>query len=132
MFLAIWQSFRRMPGWVQIWVALWLAPINIISLAFIGVDGAISAGLVAALALFGMAPNLPIMMVQRGLGKTMAIPHVLIWTPLVFLVWGLLSNPDVVGAYRAYLWALLITNAISLAFDYKDTVDWFRGDRGVA
>jgi hypothetical protein len=33
--------------------------------------------------------------------------------------------------YRDYLALLLVTNTISLVFDYKDALDWWRGDRGV-
>jgi hypothetical protein len=78
-----------------------------------------------------MALNLPIVLRDRGMGKAMALPHVVFWTPLVLaIVIGLIFRGGDFG-YRAYLALLLVTNTISLVFDYKDALDWWRGDRGV-
>jgi len=41
-------------------------------------------------------------------------------------------RPEATGHYDTYLWVLLITNLISLAFDYVDSVKWFKGDRAIA
>ncbi|WP_299350173.1 hypothetical protein [uncultured Shimia sp.] len=78
----IWASFRRMPGWVQLWVALVLMPVNLMPLVF-WANGAPFWGLFALLAVGGMALNLPILLVERGFSKAMAFPHILLWTPLV-------------------------------------------------
>ncbi len=31
----IWRSFRALPLWVQVWVALWLVPMNLLGFAFL-------------------------------------------------------------------------------------------------
>ena len=59
MILDIWQSFRRLPLWVQGWVALILVPVNLAALLFLSAP---QGTLVALLAVGGMAPNLLIMM----------------------------------------------------------------------
>ena len=130
MIVDIWDSFRRMPLWVQGWVALVLVPVNIAPLAFIGAPYAIW---VAVLSVGGMVPNLPIMLMERGLSKRMALPHVLIWLPLVGLLgWVLATVDGVTGGYRTMLLLLLAVDLISLGFDIPDALKWWRGDRAIA
>ena len=124
----IWGSFRRLPVWVQIWVAAILVPVNTASIVFIG---QLSGPLVAILAIGGMLPNLFIMLSERGLSKAMSFPHLFIWTPLVIIVVSLLASgqPQV---FAIYLWLLLAVDLLSLGFDYTDAWRWWRGDRAVA
>lgn len=126
----IWRSFRRMPLWVQFWVVLILVPVNLASLAFLSAPGSL---LIAVLAVGGMVPNLPIMLMERGVSKAMAFPHILIWTPLVVLILMTLTVGDLLPpAFRLFLWLLLAVDLVSLAFDYPDAAKWLRGDRDVA
>ena len=124
----IWSSFRRLPLAVQAWVALWLAPINIAALAFLGQRNGV---LIAVLAIGGMAPNMFIMMRERGLSALMALPHLVIWTPLVVV--ALITLFSGVGSgYAIFLVLLLITDVVSLVFDVKDFAAWRAGDRAIA
>jgi hypothetical protein len=130
MVIDIWQSFRRMPLWVQYWVLLILAPMNLMPLAFVSEPHGMW---VAVLSVGGMLPNLPIMLMERGLSKRMALPHVVIWTPLVLLIgWLLLSDQVLSDGFRWMLIALLLVDLLSLAFDYVDAWKWKLGDRDVA
>jgi hypothetical protein len=122
----LWQSFRALPLWVQIWVALILVPVNAASLLFVTYPGGLW---IAVLANGAMILNLPIMLRERGLSKTMALPHVAIWPFLVLLIVYQLYFGGPVAGFAAYLWILLVVDVISLAFDFKDTRDWWRGDR---
>ncbi|WP_456389283.1 hypothetical protein [Profundibacter sp.] len=125
----IWRSFRALPLWVQIWVALILVPVNLASSFFIYENMGL---LVALLAIGGMTPNPVIMMFDRGVSKAMAIPHLVIWFPLVvFLIW-IVQSPYIEGQYQAYLWLLLVVDGVSLAFDIPDTWKWAKGDRAIA
>lgn len=119
-----------MPLWVQIWVAVILVPVNVAPLLFLGEHYSFW---VAVLSVGGMAPNLPIMLAERGLSKRMALPHVLIWTPLVVLLGWLLVGPmGESGNYAIMLTVVLVVDLISLGFDFPDAVKWWRGDRGIA
>ena len=122
----IWRSFRALPLWVQIWVALILVPVNMAAIFFVAEPDGI---LIAALAIGGMMPNLFIMIKERGLSKAMALPHLLIWTPLVLI---LLTTEHVPGTYHDYLLLLLAVDLLSLAFDYPDAWKWWKGDRAIA
>ena len=124
MILEIWNSFRALPLWVQIWVAVILVPINMISLYFYNEPQGLW---IAFLANIAMLLNLPVMLKDRGFSKLMAIPHLIPWTILV--VWIFFFRPEVGGSFDVYLTILLVVNTISLAFDYPDAVKWWRGER---
>lgn len=126
----IWHSFRALPGWVQAWVALVLVPVNAVSLAFLD---RIEGPLVAALALGAILLNGVPLLVERGFSKAMAIPHVLLWTPLVAGIAAYAVRGDLPpGGFGRYLVLLGAVNAVSLAFDFRDARAWLRGDRAVA
>ena len=121
-------SFRRLPIGVQAWVALWLGPINIATLAFLGQRNGV---LIAVLALGGMLPNIVIMLKERGMSALMALPHLIVWTPLV-VVLAITLFSGVGGGYALFLVLLLVTDVVSLAFDAKDFIAWRAGDRAIA
>jgi len=126
-FVEIWNSFRATPGWVQVWMVFLLVPINMASMCFINEPKGM---LIAFLANIGMLLNIPVMIYDRGVSKLMSIPHLLPWTGLVLLI--IFNRPEATGLYDTFLWALLIINLISLAFDYVDALKWIKGDRAIA
>lgn len=124
----IWQSFRRMPLWVQIWVALILVPVNLATLVFWYAPG---GAVIACLAVGGIAINLPVMLVERGFSRTMALSHVALWVPLLIVLMGKLSSvPD--DSSGRFLWLLFAIDLVSLGFDIPDTLKWLRGERDIA
>ena len=127
----IFHSFRRMPLWVQIWVAAILMPANILTLAFLHEP---YGYWLAGLAIGGMALNAPIMFIDKGFGSLMALPHILLWTPLCALMGWLLwfSGIELSANYSGFLMLLLAIDIVSLGFDYPDALKWLKGDRGPA
>ncbi|MDZ4093771.1 MAG: hypothetical protein U1D35_02530 [Paracoccaceae bacterium] len=124
--LDIWTSWRALPGWVQVWVAVILVPVNMASLLFLSEP----MGLwIAFLANIAMMINLLIMIRERGFSKMMALPHLLPWSALLALI--LLVRPEVGGPFRTYLTLLLVVDTVSLLLDYPDAIKWLRGDRRV-
>lgn len=124
----IWHSYRRLPLWVQLWVAVFLVPVNAASLTFVSHPSGVW---VAAMAVGAMLLNGAIMLAERGFSKLMALPHVAIWTPMLGLVAWLLAQ-DIAPAYRGYLLILLAIDTVSLVLDALDTRKWLSGDREVA
>ena len=61
----------------------------------------------------------------------MALPHVLIWTPMLGLILWLLTQ-DIADGFRTYLLILLAVDVFSLILDVIDTRKWFSGDRKIA
>lgn len=128
LFSDVWKSFMALPLWVKLWMALILMPANFAALYFFREPNGI---MIASLAVLGMAFNLVPILIQRGLGKAMSIPHLIFWFPLIiFIVFTAL--PVAGGPYQIYLIVLLLINTISLVFDVVDTVKWIKGDRSVA
>ncbi len=128
MILEIWQSYRRLPLWVQLWVALILVPVNAASLLYITQP---AGAWLALMAIGAMLCNGVLMLIERGFSKVMALPHVLIWTPMLGLILWLLSQ-DIAGSYRTYLVILLAVEVVSLILDLSDTRKWLSGDRTIA
>nr|WP_309502299.1 hypothetical protein [uncultured Roseovarius sp.] len=127
MIAQIWASYRALPLWVQIWVFCILVPANAAAIFFVTAP---FGGWVAALAIGGMLPNLWIMLRERGFPDTMALPHVLVWTPLVVLLACLLAGTvELSAGYTRYLWLLLVVDLISLLFDFNDVRHWLRRRR---
>jgi len=126
----IWASFRALPLWVQLWVSLLLMPVNFASLMFLSAEG---GGMIAFLAVGGMIPNAPILLWERGFSKLLAVPHILFWMPLLFIIiLRLIGGIDQGSDFYTYLVILFITNTISIVFDLFDTWSWIRGERNVA
>ncbi|MDA3950068.1 MAG: hypothetical protein PF508_12730 [Spirochaeta sp.] len=122
------QSYRRMPLWVQLWVALILVPGNAASLFFLSEP---AGPWLAAMAVGAMLLNGILALVERGFSKIMAVPHVLVWTPMLALVlWLLIQDPA--SGYQRYLFILLAVDTVSLVLDYRDAWKWWNGDRSVA
>lgn len=122
------RSFRRLPGWVQLWVAALLGPVNLASLAFISQP---HGPLVATLAVGAMALNGVLMLAQRGFSKAMALPHIALWLPLVGTIGLALAGAPAPG-WAGYLWLLLAVDLASLGFDLADALKWARGARAPA
>jgi hypothetical protein len=128
MILQIWQSYRRLPLWVQLWVALILVPVNAASLFFVTQP---AGAWLALMAVGAMLCNGVLMLVERGFSKVMALPHVLIWTPMLGLILWLLAQ-DIDDGFRTYLLILLAVDVVSLLLDIIDTRKWLSGDRKIA
>lgn len=114
------KSHSELPTWVQIWMNFILGPVNLATLAFLSQP---SGGLIAALSLIGMALTVAIVIVSGGFSKVAAAGHVLLWTPLVFML--AFARPEGSAIYGVFLTVLLVVNVISLAFDFNDLRVWF-------
>ena len=57
MILDVWDSFWRLPLWVQVWVGLILVPANLLTLLFVRKK---YGKWIAVLAIGGMLPNIPV------------------------------------------------------------------------
>jgi len=127
-----WSSFRAMPLWVQSWVGAILVPVN--ALAFFMLD-TWAGQLTAIAALFVVLTNIPIMLIERGMSKLMAVPHLIAWYPLVFVLGAQFisstSSLETATMELAFMMLVIVINGISLLFDTKDSIDWLCGHREI-
>lgn len=115
------ESYKDLPGWVKIWMNFILGPVNLATLAFLTQP---SGALIATLAIGGMMLTVAIVIALGGFSKLAAAGHILPWTPLVFVL--IFARPEGTAVYQIFLTILLITNVISLAFDFNDLRLWLK------
>ena len=113
------QSYNALPNWVKIWMNFILGPVNLATLAFLDQP---SGPLIAALAIGGMVMTVSIVVAMGGFTKLASAGHILPWTPLVLML--IVARPEGTEIYQTFLTVLLVTNAISLAFDLNDLRLW--------
>lgn len=128
----VYFSFRTAPGWVQAWVMLILAPINMVPFFLYGMTQHPLAGWTAFGFTFVLIWNVAIVIYERGVSKLTSVPHLPPWIPLQIyagmwlFVWGGLSP-----LMTAFAWAYFVIVGISNVLDIYDTARWLRGDRAV-
>ena len=123
------RCLRRMPLWVQIWMAAILIPVNLGGFLFLREPYAIPIIILANTGMLIVGLMIPKF---GGTTKLMSAPHVirrilLIGFLVLILSGGLAASPT----YIFYLWLLLVVNAVGLALDSYAVVCWFRGERQV-
>lgn len=123
------RSFLALPRWVQIWVGVVLVPVNALPFFFLDTP----TGRVAALAaMFVVLTNLPIMLIERGMSRLMAVPHLLAWLPLLpYLAARLVFQQPLARSEMLLAIALVVVNSTSLVFDTLDTWRWICGKRDI-
>jgi len=117
--LTFFVELLRQPLWVAVWVG-YLMIINMAALAFWAEPLAqliFVTFMASALLMMGLFAHF-------GFAKILGLGHVF-WLPLsVYLATSL---PTYEGAFHLYLWVLLISILVSLAFDIYDVWQYFCG-----
>lgn len=123
------RSFLAVPRWVQVWVGAVLVPVNALPFFFLDTPTGRAA---AAAAVFVVFTNLPIMLIMRGMSRLMAVPHLIAWLPLLpYLTARLAFGQSLLLPELLLALALLVVNAVSVAFDTLDTWRWICGQRDI-
>ncbi|TXI30780.1 MAG: hypothetical protein E6Q69_12925 [Aquipseudomonas alcaligenes] len=124
----LWQSFRRLPSWVQLWMAVILLPANLLSLFLLEYP---SARMIAIAALLALGSNMLLMYRYGGFSRLMALPHLLVWGPLqVLLLMYLAGSAPAPSLHEViYVCWVLAVNGVSLFFDVLDSWRWLQGER---
>ena len=124
------EATLQLPTWVQLWLNVLLLGAFILPVTlFIWKQTRLAALItllasgIAAFSIFSMYDSL-------GMVRLLGLPHVILWTPLVIYLFGVLRKPDLPVIPK---WILRFTTAtiiISLIFDYNDAIRYFFGDTG--
>ena len=66
---------------------------------------------------------------QMGYVRLMGIVHVILWTPLLIYLVLRAKNGEMPLPCRLVMWMFAATLAVSLVFDYTDTIRYLLGER---
>lgn len=112
-----------LPQWVQLWVS-WMTFAMLSGLWFLGERRETRMVLLVAVltGVCSMAIGY-----YFGWSRLWGLVHVVLWTPLLVWLWRRRPAPGL-GAYSLWVWALMLTIAVSLVFDYIDVARYFSGD----
>ncbi|BFN28112.1 hypothetical protein PSCT_04441 [Pseudomonas sp. SCT] len=125
---SLWRSFRRLPLWVQLWMAAVLLPANLLSLFLLQYPG---ARMVAIAAVLALGSNMLLMYGYAGFTRLMALPHLLVWGPLQVMLPIYLMASAPTTEEVMYIGLVLAVNGISPFFDTLDSWRWLQGERQV-
>ncbi len=113
---------------LRLWV-FWLMAVNTASLLFV------FRHVPARWVLLAWVINMPLMNYlyeTYGFVRLLGLSHVLVWTPLVIYLGRHWRGFDRRTLFGAWAMTLIVTNGISLAFDYIDVVRYFAGDAALS
>ncbi|WP_420586361.1 hypothetical protein [Ruegeria sp.] len=119
----------QQPQWIQVWMNIlsfgaFALPISLLIwrqtrlTAIITVLGSVLAGM-GVLFVFN----------QLGYVRLMGLGHAVFWTPLAYYLFRQQARNDMPVAPKWIIRVVLLTIAISLAFDYVDVIRYLLGDR---
>ncbi len=131
----VWWSLAATPLWVQVWVWLFLLPVNMAAIVLYAMTAHPLAGWAALGFGFVVLTNGPLTVYERGISRLTSLPHLVPWIPLQIYCgyWIVLRPADLAAAaeIQIFAWAYFCIIGISNVFDAYDTVRWFRGERAI-
>ena len=124
------EATLQLPTWVQLWLNVLLLGAFILPVTLfiwrqtrlVALITLLASG-IAAFSIFSMYDSL-------GMVRLLGLPHVILWTPLVIYLFGVLRKPDLPVIPKWILRFTITTIVISLIFDYLDVIRYVFGDRG--
>lgn len=123
------EAIAAQPTWVVIWANWLLVGAYILPLALLIWRESRLAGIVTALASVVAGTAIDWMFGAMGYVKLLGLPHVLIWTPLVYFLFKQVGKAEMPAWPRRIIWVIIATILVSLAFDYVDVARYLLGER---
>ena len=128
-FQAFDADVRLLPTWVQIWM-------DIIGLSlFVSIVALLIGATTRKLGLYVLATIVATVAVmvfmhaQMGMVRLLGIVHVVLWTPMVYILWRRLRSDPPGKIYSAAIVLLIVIASTALVFDYYDVARWLLGER---
>jgi hypothetical protein len=75
---------------------------------------------------------MPYLYDQFGFVRLLGLAHIIVWTPLLVYLLGRRAHFALPSITGIYFWLLIVTNAVSLGFDYVDLARYFLGDAQIS
>jgi hypothetical protein len=123
------QALAEQPLWVQYWNYVMVFCIVVLPLSLlIWKQSRLSAVIIIVAALLA---GVGVFRIFDALGyvKLLGLPHVIVWTPLVWFLFRQIKRNDMPLWPRRIMLVVLSVFVVSLAFDYVDVVRYVLGER---
>lgn len=123
------DAMLTLPAWVGIWLNILMLGAFIAPLFLLIWRESRWIGAATLLAGIASAIGVSMMYDAGGYTKLLGMPHILFYTPLVYVLWRKIQQGVLPVWPQRIVWVVLITVLISLAFDYTDALRYLLGNR---
>ncbi|NVK12997.1 MAG: hypothetical protein HWE35_02350 [Rhodobacteraceae bacterium] len=125
------EAIATQPLWVQIWVNILFLGAFVLPLALLFWQPGRLAGLVTVAASVLAGVGVYWLYGKLGYVRLLGLPHVILWTPLVFWLWRQRMRVDMPVWPQRIILLVCAVIAVSLMFDYVDVARYLLGERQV-
>jgi hypothetical protein len=123
------QAIAIQPLWVQYWLYILLFGILVLPLALLIWKQTRLTAVITIAASFLAGFGVSLIYDKLGYVKLLGLPHIIVWTPLVWFLFRQIKRNDMPIWPRRIMLAVLSVFVVSLAFDYVDVVRYVLGER---
>ena len=123
------EAIALQPAWIGMWLRVLLLCAFILPVSLVIWKQTRLAGIVTPVASFASTFFTGMLYNQVGYVKLLGLPHIVFWTPLIFILFTVWRKPDLPKIPKVILSVVMGAILISLAFDYVDLLRYLLGDR---
>ena len=128
-FQAFDADVRLLPQWVQIWMDIIGISLFVSIVALLIGATTRKLGLYVLATIVATVAVMVFMHAQMGMVRLLGIVHVVLWTPMVYILWRRLRSDPPGKIYSAAIVLLIVIASAALVFDYYDVARWVLGER---
>ena len=128
-FQAFDADVQKLPQWVQIWMDVIGVSLTASIITLLIGKSTRMLGLGVLATIFATVIVMVFMHAQMGMVRLLGIVHVVLWTPMVFLLWQRFRRDPPTKFYSMALLLLIVICSVALVFDYYDVARWIIGQR---
>ena len=123
------QAIALQPLWVQYWLYVVILGIVVLPLTLLMWKQTRLTALITVAASILAGVGVSKLYDQLGYVKLLGLPHVILWTPLVWYLWRQIKRNDMPEWPRRIMMLVLAVFVASLVFDYVDVARYVLGER---
>lgn len=128
-FQAFDADVQKLPQWVQIWMDIIGFSLFVSIVVLLIGKTTRHLGLYVLATIVATVAIMVFMHAQMGMVRLLGIVHVVLWTPMVWILWRRLKSDPPAKIYSAAIILLMVISIGALAFDYYDVLRWVLGER---
>lgn len=123
------QAIALQPLWVQYWLYVVILGIVVLPLTLLIWKQTRLTALITIAASILAGLGVSKLYDQLGYVKLLGLPHIILWTPLVWYLWRQIKRKDMPEWPRRIMTLVLAVFVASLVFDYVDVARYVLGER---